>query len=272
MPTQPKMMKQTLNPSLSAIAFLAASLLPLAAAEPDADQLLRDMSTKLAATKSFSFEATREIDGALLEAQKAPEKARVAVSVQRPDQIVVRAEGDLGVRRFIADGTTLTLFDEKMNHYTTLPMKTNLDGLVDQLEQKYGFMPPLAEFALSDPYKEFRSQAHTVSYLGLAKTPGGFLGLGGVECHRLALNGKEADAELWIAVGDQLPRKLTATFHRAGQPQVRITFSKWNLAAPVNAAQFTFAPPKGALQIEMWTPAKMQAHRARAKQPAKHKS
>lgn len=260
-------MKPTCNPSRSAIAILAASLLPLVAAEPDADQLLRGMSAKLAAAKSFSFEATREIDGALLEAQKVPEKASITVSVQRPNQIAVRAQSDLGVRRLIADGNTLTLFDEKMNHYTKLPMATTLDGLVDQLEEKYGFMPPLAEFALSDPYKEFRSQAQSVTYLGLA-TPSGE-----AECHRIALKGKEADAELWIAVSDQLPRKLTATFHTKGQPQVRIDFSKWNLDAPVNAAEFAFTPPNNAQQIEMWTPAKMQAHREfvrqHAQQPAK---
>lgn len=260
-------MKPTLNKSLGAIAILASSLLPLMAAEPDADLLLRGMSTKLAAAKSFSFEATREIDGALLEGQKIPEKARVTVAVQRPSQIAVRAESDLGVRRFIADGTTASLSDEKLNHYTTLPMPTNLDGLVEQLEQKYGFMPPLAEFALSDPYKEFKSQAQSLTYLGLDKTTGE------AECHHIALKGKDADAELWIAVSDQLPRKLIATFHAKGQPQVRITFSKWNLEAPVSATEFTFTPPKDAQKIEMWTPAKMQTHRDFTKkhsaQPAK---
>jgi len=154
-----------------------------------------------------------------------------------------------------------------MNHYTTLPMKTNLDGLVDQLEQKYGFMPPLAEFALSDPYKEFKSQAQSVTYLGLDKTTAD------AECHHIALKGKDADAELWIAASDQLPRKLTATFHAKGQPQVRVAFSKWNLEAPVSATEFAFTPPKDAQKIEMWTPAKMQAHREFAKkhpaQPAK---
>lgn len=264
-------MKPIVRLSPTAIALLAASLLPLAAAGPDADQLLRQMSAKLAAANSFTFEATREVDAALLEGQAMPEKAKVVAAVQRPDKIAVRAKGRTDTRRFIADGRTLTLYDETRNHYTTLPMRTTINGLVEQLDEKFGFTPPLAEFALSNPYKDMRRQAHTVSYLGLAKTSGGFLGLGGVQCYRLGLKGKEADAELWIAVGDQLPRKLTATFHRAGQPQVRITFSKWNLTAPVNPAQFTFVPPKGAQSIEMWTPAKMQAHRERAMQAPKRK-
>ena len=256
------------NPLLAAVslALIALSTSPAFAADapapaagnPDADQLLRQMSAILAAAPAFSFEATREIDPALMEGQALPEQARVIASVQRPNKLGGRAESKSGTRRFVFDGRTLSLFDEKENTYATVPMEMSLDGLVDQLDEKYGFTPPLAEFALSNPYAEFHRQAHTVTYLGRAKTSGGSLGLGGVECDRIGLKGKEADAELWIAVSDQLPRKLVATFHRAGHPQVRIAFLTWNLAAPVNAADFTFTPPKSAQKIEMWTTAQMQ--------------
>jgi len=254
-------MKETPFKSILGLGLLAASLLPVAAAEPNADQLLREMSAKLAAAPTFSFEATREIDPGLIEGIDMPVKARIAVVVQRPNKLAGQAVSKDGTRRFVFDGRTLSLLDEKKNYYAEVPMGTSLDGLVEQLDQKYGFTPPLAEFALSNPYADFHRQAQTVTYLGRAETTGGFLGLGGVECHRLGLKGKEADAELWIAVSDQLPRKLVATFHRAGQPQLRIAFSSWNLAAPVSAADFTFTPPKGAQKIEMWTTSKMLAAR-----------
>ena len=76
------------------------------------------------------------------------------------------------------------LLDEKNNHYAKVPMRTSIDGLVEQIDMKYGFVPPLAEFALSDPYKEFKRQARGFTYLGREKTREGFLGLGGVECHQ----------------------------------------------------------------------------------------
>jgi hypothetical protein len=252
-------MNPTSSKSVLTLGLLAASLLPIAAAEPSADQILRQMSAKLAASQSFTFEATREIDPALVAGHVMAGKARIAVSVERPNKLAGRAEGKGGARRFVFDGRTLSLLDEKMNHYATVPMRKTLDGLVDELDVKYGFTPPLAEFAVSDPYKEFRQQAHTITYLGRAKVPAGFLGLGGVECHHIGLKGKEADAELWIATGDQLPRKLVATFHHPGNPQVRIEFSTWNLAAHATASDFTFTPPKGAMKIEMLTTAKMAA-------------
>lgn len=258
-------MKSTPFPLLSAIALVASLLLPLTAAEtnPNADQLLRQMSAKLAAAQSFTFEARRELDPGLVEGINVPQKANIAVAVQRPNKLAARATSDLGVRRFIADGRNLTLLDAKANCYATVPMRTTLDGLVEQLDDKFGFTPPLAEFALSNPYKELRSHANTISYLGQTKTQAGFLGLFGDECYRIALKGQEADAELWIAVNDQLPRKLIATFHREGQPQLRITFSKWNLAATVSASDFAFSPPQGSQKIEMWTTARMQAARKR---------
>jgi hypothetical protein len=254
-------MKEILFKSILGLALLAAYLLPVAAAEPKADQLLREMSAKLAAAPTFSFQATREIDPGLMEGVDVPVKAAISAVVQRPNKLAGSSVSKDGTRRFVFDGRTLSLLDETKNYYATVPMNTSLDGLVEQLDQKYGFTPPLAEFALSNPYADFHRQAQTITYLGRAEMTGGFLGLGGVECHRLGLKGKEADAELWIAVSDLLPRKLVATFHRTGQPQLRIAFSSWNLAAPVSAAGFTFTPPNGAQKIEMWTTAKMLAAR-----------
>jgi hypothetical protein len=241
------------------LGLFAALFLPALAAEPNADQLLRQMSSKLAAAKSFSVEATREIDAALLEGRNVQEKAKVSAAVQRPNKLAAISKGAHGTRRIVADGTRLTLLDERTNCYSVVPMRTSIDGLVERLDKHYGFTPPLAEFALSDPYKDLKRNAKTITYLGRGKTRAGFLGLFGVECHRIALNGKEAYAELWLGVNDQLPYQLTATFHRPGDPQVRVSFSKWNLAAPVSASEFTFTPPKGSQKIEMWTTDKMQS-------------
>lgn len=253
--------KSILTLALSALVAVPA-LQAAPAAQPNADQLLRQSTGKIAAAKSFTFEATRTIDAALLGGRDVAEKARISVAVQRPNKLAAKSVSSHGVRRFVADGRTLTLLDEKKNHYATVPMRTSLDGLVAALDQHYGFTPPLAEFALSNPYANIREQARTITYLGRAKTAGGIFGLGAVECHRLGLKGKVADAELWVAVGDQLPRQLVATFkRRAGAPKLSIGFSSWNLAAPLKAADFAFTPPKGAQKIEMWTTAKMQTAR-----------
>lgn len=238
---------------ITLILLIAAA--PAFAAD-NADQVLRAMSAKLAASKNFTFDARRHID-ASLHPHEVPENARIAVSVSRPGKISARSVSSVGARRILADGRTLTVLDEKKGYYAQVPLRGTIDELVDALDAVYGFTPPLAEFTVSNPYREFRQHARTMSYAGLDKV-GGFLGMGGIECHRLALKGPEANAELWVGVADQLPHKLVATFHRGGQ--VRIDFAAWNLAA-ANSADFTFTPPNGTQKIEMWSTAKMKAAR-----------
>lgn len=247
--------------TISTLAIALQMAVPSLAADsqaPNADQILRQMSDQLAASRSFSFQAVREIDTALVEGRNLPEKAIVSVAVQRPDKLAVKSVSKGDVRRFIANGKTLVLFDEKMNHYAEVPMKTDIDGLVEKLDQQYGFVPPLADFALSNPYQDLRRQSKSITYLGLGKTKEGFLGWSGVECHRLWLAGKQADAELWIGVNDHLPHQMTVTFHIEGNPQIRIAFSKWNLAAATPESVFTFSAPRDSQKIEMWTSAQME--------------
>ena len=258
---QSSLLKNVMKPSLLGICLLAATSLSLSAVEPTGDQILRDMSAKLTSARTFSFKATREIDTALLPGFALSGKVRISALVQRPLKFAASAENKTDSRRFVADGNTLTLFDAKKNFYATVPMRKTIDGFVADLDEKYGFTPALAEFALSNPYQEFRRQAQSINFLGRAKTNRGFLGLGGVECDRISLKGKVADAELWIGVKDHLPYKLVATFHRPGHPQVNVHFLTWNLAPKVTPADFIFTPPKGAIKIEMWTTAKMQSAR-----------
>ena len=246
-------MKPILPLSLTAFAVLILSLLPAAAAQPDADQILRQMSAKLAAAQSFNFRATREIDRALLPGHKAPEKAHLDVTVQRPNKIAADSTSKDGVRHFYADGRNLSLVDVTKNLYATVPMHTSIDGLVAEVDRKYGFTPPLAELALSDDYQDIRRKAKSVSYLGQGNS-------GNVACHRLALLGKLVDAELWLGVSDQLPRRIIVTVkNRPGRPKLTVEFSDWNLAASVTGKEFVFMPPKGALKIPMITTAKATA-------------
>jgi hypothetical protein len=230
------------------------------AAKPDADQILRAASARLAGAKQFSFKAHREMDAALLLGRDVPEDVQITVTVQRPNKVMADAKSAEGERRVYADGKNFSLVDAKVNLYATVPMPATLDGLVEKMDAKYGFTPPLAEFVLSDPYREFHRQARTVTYLGAAAYNEDASNGASVACHRLLLSGHGVDAELWVGVNDQLIRKLVATFNdRPGQPQLKVEFSDWNLAANVTDGQFTYVPPPDATAIPMRTTAEMAA-------------
>src|SRR5580698_1083901 len=167
--TRTKILLAALGLALLAVGSAPANAADtIAAAPPDADQILRQASATLAAAQQFSFKAHRVMDAALLAGRNAAEDAQVEVTVQRPNKVFADGKSQEGERQVFADGTNFSLVDAKMNLYSTVPMPASLDGLVEKIDEKYGFTPPLAEFVLSDPYKEFHRQARTVTYLGPA--------------------------------------------------------------------------------------------------------
>lgn len=223
-----------------------------AAVSNDPDQLLRQMSEKLAQAKNLSFKVERKLDAALVEGRNVPESAQLEISVSRPGKLLAKSKSADNARQVFIDGENLSIYDESMNLYTTVPVPGTLDEVVAKIDEKYGFTPPLAEFILSDTYKALAPNIKTKAYQGKET-------IGGVECHHLSLGGDAADSELWIGTADLLPRKLLATFkNREGSPKLQADFSSWNLASTFDDKLFAFVPPKDADKVEMITEAQMQ--------------
>ena len=222
------------------------------AATNDPDQLLRQMSEKLAQAKSLSFKVDRKLDAALVEGRNIADSARIEISVSRPGKFQAKSDSIDNVRQIFFDGQNLTIYDQTMNLYATVPVTGTIDDAVAKVDEKYGFTPPLAEFILSDPYKALSGQIKSKAYKGQEN-------VGGVNCHHLTMSGDEVDSDLWIGAADLLPRKLVATFkNREGNPKLQADFSSWNLTPTLDDKIFAFVPPKDAEKIEMITEAQMQ--------------
>lgn len=229
----------------------------------DPDQLLRQMSEKLAQAKKLSFKVDRKLDAALVDGRNIPENAQVEISVSRPGKFLAKTSSQDNVRHFVCDGQNLSVYDETMKLYATVPVPGTIDEVVAKIDEKYGFTPPLAEFILSDPYGALGPQIKSKVYKGKES-------VAGVECHHLSLSGDVADSELWIGVADLLPRKLVATFkNRDGGPKFQADFSDWNLAATLDDKFFAFVAPQDAESVEMVTEAQMNETAAKDTAPQK---
>jgi hypothetical protein len=224
----------------------------------DPDHLLRQMSEKLGQAKTLSFKVDRKLDAALVEGRDIPENAQIEVSVSRPNKFVAKSDSKDNVRHIFFDGQNVSIYDETMKLYATVPVAGSIDEVVAKVNEKYSFTPPLAEFILSDPYGALGQHIKSKAYKGKEN-------VAGVECHRLALSGDVADSELWIGTADLLPRKLVATFKdREGSPQLEANFSNWNLAPSLEDKMFAFVAPKDAEKIDMVTEAQVREAAAKA--------
>jgi hypothetical protein len=218
---------------------------PAARKRADAVQILRQMSDRLAQASQLTFTATRRLDPALLDGIDVPEAADIQVMISRPNRLQATATASSGVRRFYADGQNITLSDDRMLLYATVPLMGSIDDVIDRLDETYGFVPPLAEFAANDPYRRFEKHIQRSVYRSTDT-------IDGVACDHVALTGSVADADLWVSSSDHLPRRFVATFKdRDGQPQLRIDFSQWNLKAALQDSVFVFTPADGAQRITM---------------------
>ena len=222
------------------------------AATNDPDQLLRQMSEKLAQAKSLSFKVDRKLDAALVEGSNIAESAQIVISVSRPGKFQAKSDSKDNVRQIFFDGQNLSIYDETMKLYATVPVSGTIDDAVAKIDEKYGFTPPLAEFILSNPYAMLSKQVKSKAYSGKEN-------IAGVDCHHLSFVGDVADSELWIGTADLLPRKLVATFKdREGNPKLQADFSNWNLAPTLDDKLFTFVAPPDTEKIDMVTEAQMK--------------
>ena len=235
---------------VSSCAYRYSSSPPDAGASPDADALLKAMSTQLASSKNSRFTATRTMPKARAEKMNQPGKANVDVVLARPNGLAVKINGNGVTKEMIFDGRTFTVVDGFHNFYSKAPLQGSLDKVPGHLAEVYGFLPPLAEFIVSDPYTHIKSHVESVSYLGK-----GTVNEGGktVPCHRIGLHGSLSDAELWLAIKDSLPRRLkvSATGSTPSDLIMDVDFLTWDLNAEVSDSAFRHQPTSGAEEIPM---------------------
>jgi hypothetical protein len=236
----------------TAAVLVTAALAAAAAAqdeplvEPQADELLRRMSSALAAAPALSFEAIIVEDQVLSNRQKIQVETKRRVWVLRPGSLRVTSDGDLEPRQcWYADGT-LSLLDSRTGQYATVQVPPQIDPMLDSLVESYGLVLPLADVVVSDPYESAMRHTVTGYYVGLHRA-------GGRPCHHLAFRAGAVDWQVWInAEGDPLPRKLVINFiDLSGHPQWSATFDDWDLSPKLEPGFFTFEPRAGMKQVEM---------------------
>jgi hypothetical protein len=237
-------------------ALLAASLTvafalwggPVIAVEkmnPDADEILRSMSSFLAGMKTFSVSVDISNEILTQEGQKLQLNSYATVLLQRPSHLHVARQGRFANAELFYDGRKLTIYDKTLNAYFQKDLAGTTDEAYAELESGLGMDVPGADLVLSAPYPVLASGVTSSGYYGKAYVQG-------VECHHLAFRKDNVDWQLWVKVGDEpLPMKyLITTKWMTGAPQFSVQLSNWNTKPVVAAGQFTFAVPKGAKRLE----------------------
>jgi hypothetical protein len=211
-----------------------------------ADELVRQMSDRLARATAFTLEAEEVYDEVPEQSPRRQLTATRRAVVRRPDHFAGDVAGDALNRSFWFDGKTLSALDKEQNVWTSGTVPPTIDEALDWAFDKTGTVVPLADFVYADPYSRLMGSVQRGVYLGIHEA-------GGVPCYHLAFEQATIDWQLWIDAGkDPLPRKLVIAYKTEDEvPQYTVTIRRWDFEAKAPDELFRFAPPPGASRVEI---------------------
>lgn len=213
--------------------------------DPEADRILKSMSSYLAGAKAFSMNADIDFEVVTLNGQKLQLSSYATTVLERPSKFHIRRRGMIADAEFIFDGKTLTLHGKTRNVYAQLEVPGTIDDAIRAYELETGLPAPGADLLFADPYAVLSSGVVNSTYLGTAY-------VNGTECHHLAFREDKVDWQLWVKTGDEpLPMKyvITTKWHTAA-PQYEIRLRDWTLGPKIDDKQFAFSIPDGARKLE----------------------
>lgn len=212
---------------------------------PKPDDVLKSMSDYLGKTQAFSMNADIDFEVMLKNGQKIQLSSTAKTLVQRPGKFRFQSKGMVADSEIIYDGSKLTVFGKTLNLYAQIEAKGNIDDGIKAYELETGIPAPGADLIFSDTHATLIAGVEESTYIGTAF-------INGVESHHLAFREMDVDWQLWIQTGDQpLPMKYVITSKlQTGAPQFQIRLRDWNTSPKVEAAEFEFTPPEGAVVLD----------------------
>jgi len=215
---------------------------------PQALAVLKRMSDRLAAAKSFTYQTRSVLEVPGKNGQFLTLVSRADVALQRPDKIRARFSGEAPHFEFFYDGATASAFAPGTNVFSTSKAPATIDAMLPALEEETGIRFASAGLLFSDPYAAMTRGLTSAMLVGSTTVLG-------ATCDHLAFQAPGVNWEIWIESGPRaLPRRLAVTDTlRPGFPRTLIEFSSWNLRPWLRPGTFVFRPPTDSSEIPFAT-------------------
>jgi hypothetical protein len=213
--------------------------------DPEATQILRQMTDYLGSLQRFSLHTQNTLEEVFDSGQKIQYDFATSVVIQRPNKAYAERRFDLVSEVVIYDGKTLTAYNADSNYYAVIAAPDNLDDMLHFARDALDIVPPSADLIFSNSFELLTADVTSGVVVGKSM-------IGGVKCDHLAFSGPIVDWQVWIAdEGKRLPHKyVITTKDDPARPQYMILMSDWNVAPSVIDGLFKFTPPPGAKKTE----------------------
>jgi hypothetical protein len=168
------------------------------------------------------------------------------ITVRRPDRLLIDANGDDGPRKLFYDGRTVDLaLDATGSQYATLPVPNTITMMMHVVMGRFGLDFPLADFLTDAPDKAFLNGVTSGREVNKVT-------IDGVPCVHLVFSQPPGiELELWLEADRGVPRRLIVIDNDSpGKPNFIAEMSDWDFSVHSADADFAFAPPSGAKEMD----------------------
>jgi len=218
--------------------------------EPQAMDLLKATSAKLAAAKSMSFTATVSYEYPSKLGPPIVYTSRYDVAMLRPDKLKVVMPGDGPASEFYYDGKAMMAYVPAENLVAVADAPPTIDAALDAAYQAAAIYCPVEDLVAADPYAALTDGAILAFYVG----PSGIVG--GTKTDMVAWASSEVFYQIWIGVDDKLPRRFRAVYRRDPfELNNEMELSNWQLDGALAADAFASQKAQSAKRIAFQSPA-----------------
>ena len=134
------------------IALAPGTVMSAEGVDPDADKILRSMSSYLGVTTAFSVNADIDNEIVTQDGQKLQLSSYSTIIMERPAKFHIQRKGMIADAEFIYDGKALTLYGKKLKVYARMDVPGTIDDAIRAYELETGIPAPGADLLFSDTY------------------------------------------------------------------------------------------------------------------------
>jgi hypothetical protein len=162
--------------------------------EPQALELLKQMSQTLSAAKAFTYRARHTVEVPAKTGQFVTLFGASEVALVRPNKLAVQVTGEVPNFEFRYDGATVAAVAPHNHLYSVASAPDTIDAMLPFLEEKTEIHFASADIMFSDPYAALTKDLIGAFVVGPAT-------VNGVACEHLAFRAPGVHWEAWIETG-----------------------------------------------------------------------
>ena len=215
-----------------------------AAKDPAAMALVKKMSDRLQAARTFTVKGRISLELPVAGGALATAYNDFDMSVRRPDGLATRRSGDLPEFRFAYDGKAMTVHAPGSKVWATTAAPATIDAMLVAAGEKGDLDLPFDELLVADPWAAITAGVTDAVVAGPAVVQG-------KKVEHVVLTGATFRLEYWIDPATALPvRSLVVYLDHPLQPHFLVEISGWKLDKKLPDSSFALPRPQGATQVD----------------------